>query len=188
MPQAAVAYRERIHAEFFQYCFDDAGTGQDHLCSAGLQADDGLPLFGRAGTVLFDLVLDIAARENRTLNRIRVVGSQAEFHRDHVGDSAAHTDECIGHGRGIEPGQIGADGGERLVQCRLRDRFVKCVAFGKTGGTHVETKAIIDGGAMSEGELCATAAAVKHDQRDIRQAESRLVQPGRRAALPLRRR
>ena len=162
MPQAAIAYRECIHVEFFQYCFDDTGSSQDHFRSAWLQADDGLPLCGRAGTVLFDLVFDIVARENGTLNRIRVVGGQAKFHSDHVGDSAAHADERIGHGRVIEPGQIGTDGVERLVQCRLRDLFVKCVAFGKTGCPHVETKAIIDGGAMAEGELCAAAATVKY--------------------------
>ena len=171
MAQPAVTDRELRLAELVHHRAHDAGTGEDDFRAFRLQADDAPARIGVLRAVQLDLPVDLGAVEHGALHDLGVVARQAVADRGEVGHRPAHRRERIGQRTAFEARQVRGDRRQRLAQCLVRHLAVEPVAFGVAHRADIDAEALVDDGAMAEGELRATAAGVEDHQRALIQPE-----------------
>ena len=81
VPEAPVAHREGVLAEFRQDGPHDEGPGEDHVGAIGLQARDPAPLRGGTRGVELDLEVEVGAFEPRAVDDGGIVGQRGRASR-----------------------------------------------------------------------------------------------------------
>ena len=102
MAQAAVADRQRRAFQLVHDRAHDAGPGEDHLGPLGLKAHDLPALFGREGSILLDLAVDLRAFDDRSLHDVGIVLRETVHDGGDVRDCAPHADQGVGRADAVE--------------------------------------------------------------------------------------
>src|SRR6478672_4156245 len=171
--ETAIAHGHRLLLELRENGPDDARTGEDDLRAFRLEPDDFAPAVGVPRPVQLDLAIDLREVEDRAVDDVRVVRREGVLDGRDVRHAAAHPDDGVRLRAPVEPRQVGADRGQRLVHDLVPDRAVQAELVRIADGADVHAESLVDPGALAEGELRAAPARVEDDRRAVAGAEAR---------------
>ena len=168
--QPAVADRELRSIQPLQDVLQDAGAGENNVSSLRLQTRQLTALLDRSGSVCFDLLFHVFAGECGTLDNVRVVFDHLVLDGAHAGNCAAHADELCGLAVYAGFGKFLIDLSDSLFHTAFLDGIIRKEVFRDAVGTQIHAEAVLQLFAVAEDKLCAAAAGVEDDTRQLSRA------------------